>query len=284
MSTRMGARSSPTSSITGLCRAGGARITTTAARVQARNLHRDLAARCTSAASTLPTLRSKARPSSRQAEFLRATQATIIQELLPLYPAAGHEPEDAGLLRDADRRTQPGPGSVPGRTASSSSPRSVEPGSAGEHGAAAHQGPDDRRRLRQAACRSTQLQRRGLDRRHRVAVAVAAVAEEAPGLSRRSRQAARPGSPARTCSMKSSRPPGFSTRAISASAAAGSGTVQSTRVATAVSKLASSKGSRSRPLRDELAAASGTRPARAQRSPAMWGRARLGRACRPPSG
>ena len=43
--------------------------------------------------------------------------------------------------------------------------------------------------------------------------------------------------------MKISRPPGRSTRAISRSAFAGSLTVQSTSVATAVSKASSAKGS-----------------------------------------
>ena len=55
-------------------------------------------------------------------------------------------------------------------------------------------------------------------------------AKKCQGRSRRSCQRAAPGSLARTCSTNSSFPPGFRIRAVSASAAAGSGTVQRTRV------------------------------------------------------
>src|SRR6266700_1331467 len=54
---------------------------------------------------------------------------------------------------------------------------------------------------------------------------------------------ARPAVSARTCSRKHSTPPGLSTRRISASAASWSGTVHSTNVTTAASKLASAAGS-----------------------------------------
>ena len=111
-------------------------------------------------------------------------------------------------------------------------------------GAAAHQRPDDRRRLGQLVLARPARAANG------EASIVATVsrlqwqpsARKRQGFSRRSCQRARPGSSARTCSTKSSLPPGFSTRAASASAAAGSGTVQRTRVKTAVSKLSSSNG------------------------------------------
>ena len=128
---------------------------------------------------------------------------------------------------DKDRRQRPrrqdrrrGPGEL------------EDAGSGGADGAAADQRPDDRRRLRQPAALDLARARSG------EAAIVATVSRlqwqpsprKRQGFSSRSCQRARPGSSARTCSRKSSRPPGLSTRAISASAAAGSGTVQRTRV------------------------------------------------------
>ena len=85
-----------------------------------------------------------------------------------------------------------------------------------------------------------------------VAVAVAAVGEEAPRLLEAVLPAgAVEASSARTCSMKSSRPPGLRTRASSSIAATGSGIVQRTSVATAVSKVSSANGQRFGGRRDE---------------------------------
>ena len=79
---------------------------------------------------------------------------------------------------------------------------------------------------------SAQLEAGGGQGRRGVAVAVAAVGEEAPGLLEPVLGAGRPGLLGADVLEKSSRPPGFSTRRSSASAAAGSGIVQRTRVAT----------------------------------------------------
>ncbi len=80
------------------------------------------------------------------------------------------------------------------------------------------------------------------DRRHGVSVQPAPPASEAhAGAARLCSR--RPGCQLRwTCSMASRRPPGTSTRRSSASAAAGSLTVQRQKVATAVSKLPSENG------------------------------------------
>ena len=66
---------------------------------------------------------------------------------------------------------------------------------------------------------------------------------QTPQRSKRSWTRALRGRSERTCSMKRSSAPGFSTRRSSANALAGSGTVQSTRLATAASKLAGGSGS-----------------------------------------
>ena len=78
----------------------------------------------------------------------------------------------------------------------------------------------------------------------------------------RSCHRAQRGESERTCSMNSSRPPGFRTRCTSRSAASGSGTVQRTSVETTVSNSSSANGSASAEASTTVAG----RPRRATRS------------------
>ena len=118
--------------------------------------------------------------------------------------------------------------------------------------------PSPRRRSAAApapACRAIRSRSRRSTRNVRSIIASVSWLQRQPsanaahGPASRSCQRERRFEPERTCSQKSSRPPGRSTRRISSSAASGSGTVQSTSVVTTVSTEPVAAGSASAPAR-----------------------------------